>query len=211
MSSCKIRILSAPPPTSSTLHCNQPCNLQLLHAIAVGAVARSQTCTSQLAGNPSLARQEMQANAKPAAAPSDGAPSSEYPALNKMTNQHTRLSQARPEEPASTKLDDQHNTQAMPVRTRTTAAAQSPQCQDGLACAVSPHALIASPSNADERHAARPLAERLAGMCICAEALHACMQCTDAAAAGASLLPKVASTRAAICTNMHFNALDPLR
>ena len=158
-----------------------------------------------------LARKEMQANSKPAAAPSDGAPSSENPALIKMSNQHTKLGPARSEEPAPTKLDNQHNTQAMPVRTRTTAAAQSPQCQDGLACAVSPHALIASPSNADERHAARPLAERLAGMCICAEALHAYMQCTDAAAAGASLLPKVASTRAAICTNMHFNALDPLR
>ena len=71
----------------------------------------------------------MQANAKPAAAPSDGAPSSEYPALNKMTNQHTRLSQARPEEPAPTKLDDQHNTHAMPVRTRTTAAAQPPKAK----------------------------------------------------------------------------------
>ena len=154
--------------------------------------------------------QEMQA--KLAAAPGDGAPGAEDPALiKKMNNQHTKLSQARSEEPAPTKLDNQHNTQAMPVRTRTTAAAQSPQCQDGLACAVSPHALIASPSNADERHAARPLAERLAGMCICAEALHAYMQCADAAAAGASLLPKVASTRAAICTNMHFNALDPLR
>ena len=107
----------------------------------------------------------MQANAEPAAAPSDGAPSSEDPALIKMSNQHTKLGPARTEEPAPTKLDDQHNTQAMPVRTRTTAAAQPPQGQDGLACAVSPHALIASPSNADERHAARPLAERLAGMC----------------------------------------------
>ena len=110
--------------------CQHPCNLQLLHSW--GFYWQLHTLivyTSQLAGNPSLARQEMQANAKPAAAPSDGAPSSEYPALNKMTNQHTRLSQARPEEPASTKLDDQHNTQAMPVRTRTTAAAQPPKAK----------------------------------------------------------------------------------
>ena len=68
----------------------------------------------------------MQANAKPAAAPGDGAPSSEDPALIKMSNQHLKLGPARPEEPAPTKLDDQHNTQAMPVRTRTAAAAQSP-------------------------------------------------------------------------------------
>ena len=62
----------------------------------------------------------MRANAKPAAAPGDGAPSSEYPALN------TRLSQARPEEPAPTKLDDQHNTHAMPVRTLTMWLPRSP-------------------------------------------------------------------------------------
>ena len=79
---------------------------------------------------PALARQEMQADAKPAAAPSDGAPSSENPALIKMSNQHTKLGPARSEEPAPTKLDNQHNTQAMPVRTRTTAAAQSPLGRD---------------------------------------------------------------------------------
>ena len=58
----------------------------------------------------------MQANAKPAAAPGDGAPASEDPALIKMSNQHTKLSQARSEEPAPTKLNDQHNTHPMPVR-----------------------------------------------------------------------------------------------
>ena len=42
-----------------------------------------------------LARKEMQANSKPAAAPSDGAPSSENPALIKMSNQHTKLGPAR--------------------------------------------------------------------------------------------------------------------
>eukprot|EP00964_Phaeocystis_antarctica_P142685 scaffold108008_cov54-Phaeocystis_antarctica.AAC.2 len=57
----------------------------------------------------------MQANTKPAT-PGDGAPGSEYPALINMSNQHTKLSQARSEEPAPTKLNDQHNTQAMPVR-----------------------------------------------------------------------------------------------
>ena len=58
----------------------------------------------------------MQANAKPAAAPGDGAPGAEDPALIKMSNQHTKLSQARSEEPAPTKLNDQHNTHPMPVR-----------------------------------------------------------------------------------------------
>ena len=36
-----------------------------------------------------------------------------------MSNQHTKLGPARAEEPALTKLDDQHSTHAMPVRTRT--------------------------------------------------------------------------------------------
>ena len=59
----------------------------------------------------------MRANAKPAAAPGDGAPDSENPALiKKMSNQHTKLSQARSEEPAPPKLNDQHNTHPMPVR-----------------------------------------------------------------------------------------------
>ena len=51
-----------------------------------------------------------------AAAPGDGAPGSEDPALIKMSNQHTKLSQARSEEPAPTKLNDQRNTHPMPVR-----------------------------------------------------------------------------------------------
>ena len=68
----------------------------------------------------------MRANAKAAAAPGDGAPGSEDPALIKMGNQQTKLSQARAEEPAPTRLNDQHVTHAMPVRTRATAAAQSP-------------------------------------------------------------------------------------
>ena len=57
----------------------------------------------------------MQANAKPAAAPGDGAPGAEDPALIKMSNQHTKLSQARSEEPATTELNDQRNTHPMPV------------------------------------------------------------------------------------------------
>eukprot|EP00964_Phaeocystis_antarctica_P023713 scaffold13249_cov62-Phaeocystis_antarctica.AAC.2 len=62
----------------------------------------------------------MQANAKPAAAPGDGAPGSravlQAPALIKMSKQHTKLSQARSEEPAPTKLNDlQRNTHPMPV------------------------------------------------------------------------------------------------
>ena len=58
----------------------------------------------------------LQANAKPAAAPDDGAPGSGDPALIKMSYQHTKLSQARSEEPAPPKLNDQHNTHPMPVR-----------------------------------------------------------------------------------------------
>ena len=44
-----------------------------------------------------------------AAAPSDGAPGSVDPALIKMSNQHTKLSQA------STKLNEQDNMHAVPV------------------------------------------------------------------------------------------------
>ena len=66
----------------------------------------------------------MQANAKPAAAPGDGAPGSEDPALIKMSNQHLKLGPARPEEPAPTKLNDQRNTHPMPVRAHN--AAQPP-------------------------------------------------------------------------------------
>eukprot|EP00964_Phaeocystis_antarctica_P019970 scaffold11027_cov63-Phaeocystis_antarctica.AAC.1 len=58
----------------------------------------------------------MRANAKPAAAPGDGAPGSGYPALIKMSNQHTKRGQARAVEPAQTKLDNQHSTHPMPVR-----------------------------------------------------------------------------------------------
>ena len=75
---------------------------------------------------PALARQEMQADAKPAAAPSDGAPSSENPALIKMSNQHTKLGPARSEEPAPTTLNDQRNTHAMPVRALTMWLPRSP-------------------------------------------------------------------------------------
>ena len=60
--------------------------------------------------------QLMQANAKPAVTPGDGAPASEDPALIKMSNQHTKFSQARSEEPAPTTLNDQRNSHAMLVR-----------------------------------------------------------------------------------------------
>eukprot|EP00964_Phaeocystis_antarctica_P063114 scaffold37860_cov60-Phaeocystis_antarctica.AAC.2 len=79
-----------------------------------GYFAHSQTCHVAVARDPSLARQEMRANAKPAAASRDGVPGSKIPALIKMSNQHTRLSRARTANPP--KLDVQHNTQAMPVR-----------------------------------------------------------------------------------------------
>ena len=57
-----------------------------------------------------------------AAARNDGEPGSEDPALIKMSNQHTKLGQARTEEPALTKLTEQDNTHAVPV----CAPAQSP-------------------------------------------------------------------------------------
>ena len=57
-----------------------------------------------------------------AAAPGNDAPGSEDPAAVKMSNQHTKLGQARSEEPAPTKLNEQDNTHAVPV----CAPAQSP-------------------------------------------------------------------------------------
>ena len=61
--------------------------------------------------DPALVGQEMPANA----ARNDGKPSFEDPALIKMSNQHTKLGQARSEEPAPTKLNEQDNTHAVPV------------------------------------------------------------------------------------------------
>ena len=72
-------------------------------------------CDSALVG------QETPANA----ARNDGEPGSEDPAPIKMSNQHTKLGQARSEEPALAKLNDQDNTHAMPVRALV-APAQSP-------------------------------------------------------------------------------------
>ena len=63
-----------------------------------------------------------------ASAPGDGAPGSVDPALIKMSNQHSKLGQARSEEPASTKLNDEHDTHAAPVRALM-APAQSPMPQ----------------------------------------------------------------------------------
>ena len=55
----------------------------------------------------------------------DGAKGSVDPAPIKMSNQHSKLGQARSEEPASTKLNDEHDTHAVPVRALM-APAQSP-------------------------------------------------------------------------------------
>ena len=54
----------------------------------------------------------------------DGEPGSEDPVSIKMSNQHTKL-EARSEEPAPTKLNEQDNTLAVPVRALM-APAQSP-------------------------------------------------------------------------------------
>ena len=52
-----------------------------------------------------------------AAAPGNDAPGAEDPAPIKMSNQHTKLGQARSEEPAPTKLNEhEDNTHAVPVR-----------------------------------------------------------------------------------------------
>ena len=59
-----------------------------------------------------------------AAAPGNDAPGSEDPI--KMSNQHTKLGEARSEEPAPTKLNDQHDTHGMPV-CALIPAAQSPR------------------------------------------------------------------------------------
>ena len=45
----------------------------------------------------------------------DGAKGSVDPAPIKMSNQHSKLGQARSEEPAPTKLNEQDNTHAVPV------------------------------------------------------------------------------------------------
>ena len=67
-------------PRLASLHCNQRCNLQLLHASpsSVGTRWWSLLLTPVAAG---LAGQEIQANAKPTAALGDGAPGSEDPTL----------------------------------------------------------------------------------------------------------------------------------
>ena len=96
-----------PPTTSSTSHCSQ--RLQ-----SAAATRGRRGC---LHGVPPLVIcQAMQANAKPTAAPGDGAPASEDPALIQISNQHRKRGQARSEEPAPPKLNNQRNTHAMPVR-----------------------------------------------------------------------------------------------
>ena len=54
----------------------------------------------------------MKANAARSDSEPDG---SDDPAPIKMSNQHTKLGQARSEEPAPTKLNHQDNTHAAPV------------------------------------------------------------------------------------------------
>ena len=76
---------------------------------------------------PSLIGQEMPVNA---AAPANDAPGAEDPASIKISNQHTKLGQARSEEPAPTKLNEQDNTHSAPVRALV-APTQSP-CRDVL-------------------------------------------------------------------------------
>ena len=62
-----------------------------------------------------------------AAVPGNDAPGSEDPAAIKMSNQHTKLGEARSEEPAPTsRLNDEHDTHAVPV-CALIPAAQSPR------------------------------------------------------------------------------------
>ena len=113
-----------------------------------------------------------------------------------MSSQPTKLGQARAKEPAPTKLDDQHNTQAMPVRTRTTAAAQSPEAESGLACAVSPHVLIASPSHTQMNDMLLELSQSALQVCEYKQrhSMHVCTPCTCSCLAAASLLPNTPLT-----------------
>ena len=79
-----------------------------------------------------LAGQEMKVNA---AAPANDAPGSELdPAPIKLSNQRTKLGQARSEEPAPTKLNEQDNTHSAPVRALV--APRSPLCRDVLGRSV---------------------------------------------------------------------------
>ena len=79
-------------PLSTYPHCNQPCYIQVLRGVPWVGVLVSR-------------RRKMRVNAKPATAPGDGAPGSEYPALIKMSYQQSPV----------TKLD-----QAVPVRAHST-------------------------------------------------------------------------------------------
>ena len=71
-----------------------------------------------------------------AAAPSDGAPGSVHPALIKMSNQHTKLSQA------STKLNEQDNMHAVPVCALMAPA--QPYAATCLGRGVAPRAMLGS-------------------------------------------------------------------
>ena len=75
--------------------------------------------------DPALVGQEMPANA----ARNDGEPGSDDPASIKMSNQHTKLGQARSEESAPTKLNEQDNTHSAPVR-----ALVAPRSPHAAAC-----------------------------------------------------------------------------
>ena len=66
------------------------------------------------------------------AARNDGKPSFEDPALIKMSNQHTKLGQARSEESAPTKLNEQDNTHSVPVCAPQSMAPAQPLCRDVL-------------------------------------------------------------------------------
>ena len=88
------------------------CNPILQHATVSFHYHGLFICTTSLTpSDPALVGQEMPANA----ARNDGKPSFEDPTLIKMSNQHSKLGQARSEESASTKLNEQDNTHAVPV------------------------------------------------------------------------------------------------
>ena len=97
-----------PRRSAGDLHCNINSQVWLLQLVYVAATATS--------------RRHREARSHRGLG--DGDPGSDEPA---PFNQQTDVGEARAVNPAPTKLYDQHNTQqAMPVHTRTRAAAQSP-------------------------------------------------------------------------------------
>ena len=95
---------ASPPTVADNGRWFHPC-AGIKGDVAASAAYRAESYVSSL-------KAKMTVNA---AAPANDAPGAGDPALIKMSNQHTKLGQARSEEPAPTKLNHQDNTHAAPV------------------------------------------------------------------------------------------------